>query len=33
MEKVSWTDRVKNDEVLLRFKEERNNQTIKKKEG
>ena len=24
MEKISWTDRVKNEEVLLRAKEERN---------
>ena len=24
MEKISWTDRVRNDEVLLRAKEERN---------
>jgi len=33
MGKISWTDRVKNDEVLQRFKEERNIQTVKKKEG
>jgi hypothetical protein len=25
MEKISWTDRVKNEEVLHRVKEERNN--------
>jgi len=24
MEKISWTDRVKNEEMLLRVKEERN---------
>jgi hypothetical protein len=24
MEKISWTDRVRNEEVLLRIKEERN---------
>ena len=24
MEKITWTDRVRNDEVLLRVKEERN---------
>ena len=24
MEKISWSDRVKNEEVLQRFKEERN---------
>jgi hypothetical protein len=31
MEKISWTDRVRNEEVLRRVKEERNiEQTIKR---
>jgi hypothetical protein len=34
MEKISWTDRVRNEEVLLRDKEERSIlNTVKKKEG
>jgi hypothetical protein len=34
MEKISWTDRVRNEEVLHRVKEERNIvHTIKKKKG
>ena len=34
MEKISWTDRVRNEEVLLRDKEERNIlHTVKRKEG
>jgi hypothetical protein len=34
IEKISWTDRVRNEEVLHRVKEERNIlQTIKRKEG
>jgi hypothetical protein len=34
MEKFSWTDRVRNEEVLLRVKEERNNlYTIKGKKA
>ena len=34
MEKISWTDRVRNEEVLHRVKEEINIlRTIKKKEG
>jgi hypothetical protein len=34
MEKISWTDRVRNEEVLHRVKEERNVlRTVKKKEG
>jgi hypothetical protein len=32
MEKISWTDQVRNEEVLQRFKEERNIlQTIRRK--
>jgi hypothetical protein len=34
MEKISWTDRVENEEVLHRVKEERNNlHTIKRREA
>jgi hypothetical protein len=34
MEKIVWTDRVRNEEVLHRLKEERNIvHTIKKKKG
>ena len=34
MEKISWTDRVRNEEVLLKDKEEGNIlHTAKKKEG
>jgi len=34
MEKISWTDGVRNEEVLLRVKEERNIlHTVKEKEG
>jgi hypothetical protein len=34
MEKISWTDRVRNEEVLYRVKEERNVlHTIKRKRG
>ena len=34
MGKISWTDRVRNEEVLLRVKEERNIlHTVKNKEG
>jgi len=34
MEKISWTDRVENEEVLRRIKEERNNlHTIKRREA
>jgi hypothetical protein len=34
MEKIRWTDRVKNEEVAQTVKEDRNMlQTIKKKEG
>jgi len=34
MEKIWWTDRVKSEEVLHRFKEQRNIvQTVKMKEG
>jgi hypothetical protein len=34
MEKIGWTDRVVNKEVLLRVNEEKNIlQTLKKKEG
>jgi hypothetical protein len=34
MEKISWTDRVRNEEVLRRVKEERNIvHTIKRKKG
>jgi hypothetical protein len=34
MEKISWTDRVRNEEVLHRFKEERNFlHTIKRRQA
>jgi len=34
MEKINWTDRVKNEEVLERVKEEKNNpQTIKRRKA
>ena len=33
MEKISWTDRVRNEEVLCRVKGERNIIHTKKKEG
>jgi hypothetical protein len=34
MEKISWTDRVRNDEVLHKVKEERNNlRTIKRRKA
>jgi hypothetical protein len=34
LEKISWTDHVRNEEVLHRVKEERNNLcAIKKKKG
>jgi len=33
MEKISWTDRVRNVEVLARVEEERNILQIKRKEG
>ena len=34
MEKISWTDRVRNEEVLHRVKEERNNlHTIKRRKA
>jgi hypothetical protein len=34
MEKISWTDRVKNEEVLYRVKEERNSlHTIKRRKA
>ena len=34
IEKISWTDRLRNDEVLRRFKEDRNMlQTIKRKKA
>jgi len=34
MEEISWTDRVRNEEVLHMVKEERNIvQTLKRKEG
>ena len=34
MEKISWTDRVRNKEVLHRVKEERNTvQTVNRKKG
>jgi hypothetical protein len=34
MEKISWTDRVRNEEVLHRLKEEKNTlHTIKRRKG